>query len=86
MENTVFTNISWLYIFIYLFIFILLLLFFFSGGGGGGGGYGGGCLIQRQYIMKMTGNISDWLSNAGGALINMADSAGLTNSFWRYCD
>ena len=36
--------------------------------------------------MKMTGNISDWLSNAGGALINMADSAGLTNSFWRYCD
>ena len=82
MENTVFTNISWLYIFIYLFIFILLLLFFFRGGGG----YGGGCLIQRQYIMKMTGNISDWLSNAGGALINMADSAGLTNSFWRYCD
>ena len=26
--------------------------------------------------MKMTGNVSDWLSYAGGALIKVADSAG----------
>ena len=28
--------------------------------------------------MKMTGNVSDWLSYAGGALIKVADSAGST--------
>ena len=28
--------------------------------------------------MKMIGNVSDWLSYAGGALIKMADSAGST--------
>ena len=28
--------------------------------------------------MKMIGNVSDWLSNAGGALIKVADSAGST--------
>ena len=28
--------------------------------------------------MKMIGNVSDWLSYAGGALIKVADSAGLT--------
>ena len=26
----------------------------------------------------MTGDVSDWLSNAGGALIKVADSAGST--------
>ena len=31
-------------------------------------GYGGGCLMQRQYILKMIGNVSDWLSYAGGFL------------------
>ena len=40
--------------------------------------YGGGCLIQRHYIVKMIGNVSDWLSYAGGALILVADSAGST--------
>ena len=25
-------------------------------------GYGDGCLMQRQYIVKMIGNVSDWLS------------------------
>ena len=29
--------------------------------------YGGGCIIQRQYKMQMVGNVSYWLSNAGGA-------------------
>ena len=28
--------------------------------------------------MKMIGNVSDWLSYAGGALIKVADSAGST--------
>ena len=28
--------------------------------------------------MKSIGNVSDWLSNAGGALIKVADSAGST--------
>ena len=41
-------------------------------------GYGGGCLMQRQYIVKIIGNVSDWLSYAGGALIKVADSAGST--------
>ena len=40
--------------------------------------YGGGYLIQRQYIVKIIGNVSDWLSYAGGALIKVADSAGST--------
>ena len=34
--------------------------------------------MQRQCIVKMIGSASDWLSNADGALINMADSAGST--------
>ena len=40
--------------------------------------YGGGCLMQRQYIASIIGNISDWLSYAGGALMKVADSAGST--------
>ena len=28
--------------------------------------------------MKLIGNVSDWLSYAGGALIKMVDSAGTT--------
>ena len=31
--------------------------------------------------MKMIGNVSDWLSYAGGALIKVADSAGSTVVF-----
>ena len=31
--------------------------------------------------MKMIGNVSDWLSYAGGALIKVADSAGSTVHF-----
>ena len=34
--------------------------------------------MQRQYIVKLIGNVSDWLSCAGGALIKVADSAGST--------
>ena len=34
--------------------------------------------MQRQYIVKMIGNVSDWLSYAGGALRKVADSAGST--------
>ena len=34
--------------------------------------------MQRQYIVKIFGNVSVWLSNAGGALIKVADSAGST--------
>ena len=34
--------------------------------------------MQRQYIVKMIGNVSNWLPNAGGALTKMADSAGST--------
>ena len=41
-------------------------------------GYGGGCLMQRQYLVKIIGNVSDWLSYAGGALIKVADLAGST--------
>ena len=40
--------------------------------------YGGDCLTQRQYIVKFIGNVSDWLSYAGRALIKVADSAGST--------
>ena len=32
--------------------------------------------------MKMIGNVSDWLSYAGGALIKVADSAGSTEWLW----
>ena len=32
--------------------------------------------MQRQYIVKMTRKVSDWLSYAGGALIKVVDSAG----------
>ena len=32
--------------------------------------------------MKMIGNVSDWLSYAGGALIKVADSAGSTVPVW----
>ena len=31
--------------------------------------------MQRQYIVKIIWNVSDWLSYAGGALIKVADSA-----------
>ena len=31
--------------------------------------------MQRQYIVKMIGNVLDWLSNADGALIKVTDSA-----------
>ena len=34
--------------------------------------------MQRQYIASIIGNNSDWLSNAGGALMKVADSAGST--------
>ena len=34
--------------------------------------------MQRQYLVKMIGNDSDWLSYAGGCLIKVADSAGST--------
>ena len=34
--------------------------------------------MQRQYIVKINGNVSDWLSYVGGALIKVADSAGST--------
>ena len=34
--------------------------------------------MQRQYIVKIIGNVSDWLSYAGEALIKVADSAGST--------
>ena len=40
--------------------------------------YEDGCLVQRQYIVKMNGNVSDWLSYAGGSLIKVVDSAGST--------
>ena len=32
--------------------------------------------MQRQNIVKIIGNVSDWLSYAGGALIKVSDSAG----------
>ena len=31
-------------------------------------GNGGGCLMQRQYIVKLIRNTSDWLSYTGGTL------------------
>ena len=34
--------------------------------------------MQRQYIVKTIGKVSDRLSYAGGALIKVADSAGST--------
>ena len=34
--------------------------------------------MQRPFIVKMTGNVSDWFFKAGGALIKAADSAGWT--------
>ena len=34
--------------------------------------------MRRQYIVKMIGNVSDWLSYTGGALIKVAYSAGST--------
>ena len=34
--------------------------------------------MQRHYIVKIIGNVSDWLSYAGGGLIKVADSAGST--------
>ena len=39
--------------------------------------------MQRQYIVKSIGNVSDWLSYAGGALIKVADSAGSTVFYFR---
>ena len=35
-------------------------------------------IFSRENIVKMIGNVSDWLSYAGGALIKVADSAGST--------
>ena len=35
-------------------------------------------LINVPRMVKIIGNVSDWLSNAGGALIKVADSAGST--------
>ena len=32
--------------------------------------------MQGQYIVKIIGNVSDWLSYPGGALLKVADSAG----------
>ena len=32
--------------------------------------------MQRQFIVKMIKNVSDWLSYAGGILMKVADSAG----------
>ena len=32
--------------------------------------------MQRQYIVNLTGDASDWLSYAGGVLIKVADSTG----------
>ena len=32
--------------------------------------------MQRQFIVKIIENVSDWLSYAGGALIKVAASAG----------
>ena len=34
--------------------------------------------MQRQYIVKITGNVSEWLSYAGVALKKGADLAGST--------
>ena len=34
--------------------------------------------MQRQYIVNLIENVSNWLSNADGALIKVADSAGST--------
>ena len=35
-------------------------------------------VLCRQYIGEMIGNVSDWLSCAGGTLIKVTDSAGST--------
>ena len=35
--------------------------------------------------MKMIGNVSDWLSYTGGALIKVADSAGSTVHCYSLC-
>ena len=37
--------------------------------------------MQRQYIVKTFGNVSDWLFYAAGALIKVADPAGSTVLF-----
>ena len=34
--------------------------------------------MQRHYIVKMIGNVSDWLSYAGEALMKVADSVDST--------
>ena len=34
--------------------------------------------MQRQYKVKIIGNVSDWLSYTVGALLKVADSAGST--------
>ena len=38
--------------------------------------------MQRHYIVKKIGNVSDWLYYAGGALIKVADIAGSTVVSW----
>ena len=39
--------------------------------------------MQRQYIVKIIWNVSDWLSYSGGALIKVPDSAGSTVHYKR---
>ena len=39
--------------------------------------------MQRQYIVKITWNVSDWLSYSGGALIKVPNSAGSTVHYKR---
>ena len=36
--------------------------------------------MQRQFIVKIVGDVSDWLSYAGGGLMKVADSAGSTGA------
>ena len=38
-------------------------------------------VLCRENIVKLNGNVLDWLSYAGGALIKVADGAGSTVFF-----
>ena len=46
-----------------------------------------GLVVERQYIVKMIGNVSDWLSYACGALIQVTDSVASTvfQYWWNFC-
>ena len=55
--------------FVYIYFIVFLLIYFT----GCWLGCGDGCLMQRHYIVKMIGNVSDWLSYAGGALKKVTD-------------